>query len=702
MNRWPELADLSERFSKPLEPIAWAAIVVCLLLTWQLPLAPIERLGGLLLCLFGSAYALAFFRWLDPRRRSRLWVQYLSAAVNIALVSYALYLLRPYGIQVDLFFVVIVVAAGITVGFPLAAVAATLSALAHALVGMMQGGVSFLFWDRIALEFLVFLTAGFLASSLSNVIARQKAGVDRQNRNLALLLDTGTIAASSLDLRVTLPNLAEKIARGVPLTFCRICLLDADQTRLKVAAAFPLRPLLGWEPNIDRDYALADLACHQKAMLTQQVVMIRSGDPSLVMDEKEKQALFFRDFQSACLVPLASKDTVLGVLSLGEARRWNRSPFDSEKLTVLRTLGAQIAVLISNSQLHAATHQQAEKLAALNHVAQAIGSTIELDRVLNLIYEELSHIIATDTYYVALYDAADNAWDMQVLIDEGQRFPPARHHAGYGLASLVLKNREPLLIRHLSVESSRLPFQTMTVGQNKLSESWLGVPLMIREEFIGVLALGSYQPNAFDEQDVAFMGNVARQAAMCIDNARHHAQVEEQARRDSLTGVYNHGSLLEFLQDRIERARVDGRPLSLVMLDIDHFKDYNDRYGHALGDQVLRLIVQAVRAHVKRTDIVGRWGGEEFAIALVGASSQQASRVAERVRKTLSELSLTDREGRPLPKPTVSQGIAAFPEHASGPDELVDCADRALYQAKSRGRDQIQVAGESPISPAQE
>jgi diguanylate cyclase (GGDEF)-like protein len=127
------------------------------------------------------------------------------------------------------------------------------------------------------------------------------------------------------------------------------------------------------------------------------------------------------------------------------------------------------------------------------------------------------------------------------------------------------------------------------------------------------------------------------------------------------------------------------------MLDIDHFKLYNDTYGHIVGDEVLRLTVQAIRSHIKKTDTVGRWGGEEFGIVLPNATITQANFVANRIRRTLSELPLFDVKGQTVPKPTISQGIANLPDHTSDADKLVIIADRALYRAKDRGRDQVAV-----------
>ncbi|MBI5650118.1 MAG: GGDEF domain-containing protein, partial [Chloroflexi bacterium] len=282
---------------------------------------------------------------------------------------------------------------------------------------------------------------------------------------------------------------------------------------------------------------------------------------------------------------------------------------------------------------------------------------------------------------------------VRILIDDSQRFPPKKIPVGMGLISLVIKNQKPVVIRHLTAEMDNLPIKRLIGGTNKPSESWVGVPMMIGNELLGLLAVASYKPYAFDEEDVALLNSIAGQAAIALDNARHHAQVEEQTRRDALTGVYNHSHLLQSVAGYVARGKNDNTPVSLIMLDIDLFKKYNDTYGHVVGDEVLRLIVQAIQTHIKRTDVVGRWGGEEFGIVLADATTEQARAVAARVRETLAALPLTDRAGKLIPKPTVSQGIATFPDHAADAETLVDVADRALYRAKEQGRDQVRVAG---------
>jgi len=201
------------------------------------------------------------------------------------------------------------------------------------------------------------------------------------------------------------------------------------------------------------------------------------------------------------------------------------------------------------------------------------------------------------------------------------------------------------------------------MGKEKTSLSWLGVPLKA-ENVTGIIELGSYEPNAFDRADMEMLSNLAQHVTLALNNTIQHAQVEEQARLDSLTGVYNHGYFLKKLSEQAEESYSTYTPLSLIMLDIDYFKLYNDTYGHLVGDQILNTLCSAIKQHIKQADAVGRWGGEEFIISLPGATGVQALLVAQRIGETMASLQVVDRDQKTIPVPTVSQGIAVYPSEA--------------------------------------
>ena len=186
------------------------------------------------------------------------------------------------------------------------------------------------------------------------------------------------------------------------------------------------------------------------------------------------------------------------------------------------------------------------------------------------------------------------------------------------------------------------------------------------------------------------LSNLAQHAALALDNTVHHKQVEEQSRLDSLTGTYNHRYFLKALQDHIDQASSNGQVISLIMLDIDFFKQYNDSYGHQVGDAILTKLCETIQQYIKRTDFVGRWGGEEFAIALPGAKGDEAHQVAGRIQKSMQNMTIIDPKQVTIPAPTVSQGISVFPDEATEINRFIYLADQRLYVAKGLGRNQIE------------
>jgi diguanylate cyclase (GGDEF)-like protein len=148
------------------------------------------------------------------------------------------------------------------------------------------------------------------------------------------------------------------------------------------------------------------------------------------------------------------------------------------------------------------------------------------------------------------------------------------------------------------------------------------------------------------------LSDLAQHVALALDNTIRHAEVEEQTRLDSMTGVYNHGYFLKILAEQAEESSLTQTPLSLIMLDIDYFKQYNDTFGHLLGDRILNALCTVIKQHIKQNDAVGRWGGEEFIISLPGATGLQAMQVAERIGETLQLLRVEDRDQKMVPSHT--------------------------------------------------
>ena len=180
---------------------------------------------------------------------------------------------------------------------------------------------------------------------------------------------------------------------------------------------------------------------------------------------------------------------------------------------------------------------------------------------------------------------------------------------------------------------------------------------------------------------------LASHAAIALDNARLFSEVQQLATTDSLTGIFNRRHFFALARGEVERSRRYQYPLSLIMLDIDHFKQVNDTYGHATGDMILQQIAQRCRKNLRETDIFGRYGGEEFVVLLPLTDLENARLVAERLRLEAAEVG---REAN-VEGVTISLGVAAMSGSGEDPESLLGKADQALYAAKQAGRNRVEV-----------
>jgi diguanylate cyclase (GGDEF)-like protein/PAS domain S-box-containing protein len=220
----------------------------------------------------------------------------------------------------------------------------------------------------------------------------------------------------------------------------------------------------------------------------------------------------------------------------------------------------------------------------------------------------------------------------------------------------------------------------------------LCVPMMAQGSTLGVLLLSQSSLVSLPDATQSLAQMAAEQVALALANLRLRETLRSQSIRDPLTGLFNRRYMEESLIREIRRAERNDRPLGIIMLDIDHFKSFNDEYGHDCGDTLLRELGHFCMNQVRREDIACRYGGEEFILILPDAPLETTRGRAEQLREGVAQLTVGHRR-RTLPTVTLSCGVAAFPEHGSTAEDLLKAADTALYEAKGGGRNQVVVAG---------
>ncbi|MGH6961079.1 MAG: diguanylate cyclase [Dongiaceae bacterium] len=183
---------------------------------------------------------------------------------------------------------------------------------------------------------------------------------------------------------------------------------------------------------------------------------------------------------------------------------------------------------------------------------------------------------------------------------------------------------------------------------------------------------------------------------MALGNHRLREELRMQSIRDPLTGLFNRRYLEESLELEVGRAARAQATIGVIMFDVDHFKRFDDSFGHDAGDAVLKVVGETLSAGVRRGDIACRFGGEEFTVIAPGASAEDAARRAETLREAVSAITVLH-QGRPLGPITCSLGVASFPAQGTTPAEILQAADKALYRAKQAGRNRVELA--APRAP---
>jgi diguanylate cyclase (GGDEF)-like protein len=350
-----------------------------------------------------------------------------------------------------------------------------------------------------------------------------------------------------------------------------------------------------------------------------------------------------------------------------------------------------ISVIVMETilRIKGTTQQHIHRLETINKVSRQIMQSLETEQMISLLNATIQDALIADTYFIGTLK--DGQIDLNLFYDDGEYYQGVQTPLEGTLSGWVIKNQKELFLPDLREEVELKDITKHIQGKDKINLSWIGVPLK-GEYTTGVIALGSYRPNAFDRADLELLSSLAQHVTLALDNTLRHAQVEEQTRLDSMTGVFNHGYFLKRLTEQAEGAALTNSPLGLIMLDVDYFKQFNDTYGHLVGDRILSSLCETIKHHIKQTDAVGRWGGEEFIISLPGANRDQTLHVARRIGETMENLCVKDRDEKEIPAPTVSQGIAVFPDEANDIYRLIDLADQRLYVAKEQGRNQIEFA----------
>jgi diguanylate cyclase (GGDEF)-like protein len=253
----------------------------------------------------------------------------------------------------------------------------------------------------------------------------------------------------------------------------------------------------------------------------------------------------------------------------------------------------------------------------------------------------------------------------------------------------ALKRGQPIYVPDLQEAPARYEYHS---GNHAKKGAFLALPLIAKNgRVVGVTNLFRRRPHSFSAKEIDLLRKIAGQLGQVLDTIAVYHQTRALSITDELTKVFNRRYFNQRFEREMQRAQRYHRVLALIMLDIDHFKIFNDTHGHLWGDAVLKQVAQTLDDNLRKADILARFGGEEFVILLPEIDKKHGRQVAEKLRRAIENTSFPKAGTQPLGRITVSLGLAAFPEDAEGAGDLIHHADQGLYLAKSRGRNQVGV-----------
>ena len=377
---------------------------------------------------------------------------------------------------------------------------------------------------------------------------------------------------------------------------------------------------------------------------------------------------------------------VLGAVAVWQRRRRWRERHRLQQ--VVDDLGEEQRVQEQASalanQTHDALHKKLDRYSQLQTIAESLSSMTDLGAIAQLAVDHAFHLIGkSDVCLLFLID--EERQELALFASKKQeRLPAIRAKHGDQFDRHVLRTHTPLLVNDV-----RRDFRfTVALSPSRDISSVIACPLLLAQRPAGVLRLDSVKPSSYTQDDLRFLDILLDLVATAVTNAKLFARTQQLAMTDGLTGLLLRRPFLEQVTRELTRAGRSREPVSVILLDIDHFKEYNDTFGHTAGDVILKDVATLLREALPAGGVAARYGGEEFVVLLPRAARPQAREVAEKIRR-LVEGRVRGSGRSPQRSVTASFGVATFPEEATGEFELIRIADGRLYQAKHEGRNRV-------------
>ncbi|MFZ0478571.1 MAG: diguanylate cyclase [Terriglobales bacterium] len=502
-----------------------------------------------------------------------------------------------------------------------------------------------------------------IALTLENYVVMHEA--QRRTKEYELLTQIGQAISSHLNQEEVLRTVQAELGRIFDTSTFYIAFQDDDQLRFELELEDGLV-----RPRRSRKLA-NDLTEH----------ILRTGQPLLIQSDMAQVCsslgLEFvppRAPKSFCAVPIMLGGKPAGVMAALSAEHEYR--FHERDLAVMQTAAGQLGVAIENARLFTEEQRRARHLAFLNNISKMAISSEDAERMMADIVREIQKNFRYDHIGIGIMDYATK--DLEIKAEAGTTSLALgrRIALGSGVLGKVARTGVSALVQ--SVGAGQL------AGVLPESRAVLCLPITYGDSLLGVLNIESRAENAFAPQDVLILNTLADLLATALHNSFVFQKLQQQSITDGLTGIKTRRFFWEALSSEWKRASRSGRAFSVVIIDLDKFKEVNDSLGHLEGDLVLARVGRLLEQKCRQSNVVARYGGDEFIILMPETGIEQAQVLAERLRLWLATDSMLEEHHI-----TGSFGVASFPMHGFAMEDLIRVADAGMYVSKRAGGNQV-------------
>ena len=542
------------------------------------------------------------------------------------------------------------------------------------IVGRKLSGLTYSQNDLLILTTL----ANQMAIAIENALL---FAVEAKRRQEAVTLQNVLLELTSdLNLEQVMDSILNNLQKVIPYDSAFVFLLQSDRLVVVACTGFENpREVIGQNYPIEDDELFREIQHTRRPLLISDVQSCNQF----------KWYSGTQNIRSWIGVPLIARGIVIGCLMIDS--HTPNTYMEVEQVNLAQAFANHASIAIENARLFKVEREQRQLAEALREINLVLSGTLDLENLLDLLLDQVRYIVPYSVANIMLVEedkiriARTNYFE-NINSDKVQLMKTSPFHI------FVTPNLDYIVKTGQSEVISIVPADTDWIESPVPIGSWVGAPIIVNGKVTAYFSLCKFESGFYGYEHAQLLSIFAGQAALALQNAELFSKIQQLAILDDLTGAFNRHHFFELGDLEFNRAQRYDRALSVVMFDLDHFKEVNDTYGHAVGNEVLVAIIEYCKSNIREVDILGRYGGDEFTLVLPEVDSEEAYNLSERIRGYVASRPIETEAGQI--KITISLGIASLSSDTPNLKSLINWADSAMYEAKNKGRNCVCVYSE--------